>query len=84
MSEHTARCVLGCQLGVRKKEGMELQIDTLNTACFLARGIMQSNSESVWVDAGWKDTIISFAQHVRALHVEGRYDELESFIDSLA
>ncbi len=64
---------------------MELQIDTLNTACYLARGIMQSNSESVWYSStGWKDTIISFAQHVRALHVEGRYDELESFIDSLA
>lgn len=62
---------------------MELQIDTLNSACFLARGIVQSNNESVWHDAGWKATIVSFAQHVRALHVEGRYHELEEFIGSL-
>ena len=62
---------------------IEVQMDTLNVACFLARGLMQSNSEAVWVQAGWSDTIISFAQHVRALHVEGRYDDLEQFIKSL-
>ena len=62
---------------------MEVQMDTLNIACFLARGLMQSNNEAVWVQAGWSDTIISFAQHVRALHIEGRYDDLEQFIKSL-
>jgi hypothetical protein len=62
---------------------IEFKPDTLNMACFLARGILQSNNENVWVENGWSDTIISFAQHVRALHVEGKYDELEKFIEFL-
>ena len=64
-------------------EVIEYKPDTLDMACFLARGIMQSNNENVWVESGWSNTIISFAQHVRALHAEGRYDELEKFITSL-
>ena len=66
---------------VREKRTVGVGIDNLNTGCFLAKAILQSNNESCIVKEGWQEIVISFIQHVAVLEREGRVKELIDFIE---
>ncbi len=64
------------------KKTIRVNIDPLRVAQWLAQGILESNNNRVWRDEGWKETIVLFAQHAIALDHQGKWEELESFIDN--